>query len=235
MTDVERVLDSASLTGDSLRRVTVAGANVMLGRLPDGRVVAFSANCPHQRTDFGRATFVEGVVQCTLHSYCYDTETGENVYPAGEVDPSELWRSKPGYLPVYRAEERDGWIWVEPEPLPPPASYDPDLERSPAPAAPANPVPAGGVHPTKTLKVAPGTTFGLRLATNPRPGFAWRVETAGPLLAVVEERFQGGEKPAHVVRIAARGQGRSTVTCKYARPWDTKPAEVRTYEIRIEF
>lgn len=233
---MERVIDSASLTGDSLRRVTVAGASVMLGRLADGSVVAFSSSCPHQRTDFGRATFVEGVVQCTLHGYCYDTETGENVYPAGEVDASELWRSKPGYLPVYPVEERDdGWIWVGAEPLPPPASYDPDLERPPAPAAPANPVPAGGVHPTKTLKVAPGTTFGLRLPTTPRPGFAWRVETAGPLLAVVEERFQSGDKPAHVVRIAARGEGRSTVTCKYARPWDTKPAEVRVYEIRIEF
>jgi hypothetical protein len=61
------------------------------------------------------------------------------------------------------------------------------------------------------------------------------VETAGPLLAVVEERFQSGDKPAHVVRIAARGEGRSTVTCKYARPWDIKPAEVRVYEVRIEF
>ena len=114
--DVERVLDSASLAGDSLRRVSVAGTSVMLGRLADGTVVAFSSNCPHQRTDLGRATFVEGVVQCTLHGYCYDTETGENVYPAGEVDPAELWRSKPGYLPVYPVEERDGWIWVGAEP-----------------------------------------------------------------------------------------------------------------------
>ena len=109
---MERVLDSASFTGDSLRRVSVTGASVMLGRLPDGRVVAFSSNCPHQRTDLGRATFLEGVVQCTLHGYCNDTETGENVFPAAEVDPSELWRSKPGYLPVYPVEERDdGWIW----------------------------------------------------------------------------------------------------------------------------
>ncbi len=91
------------------------------------------------------------------------------------------------------------------------------------------------MHPTKTLKVAPGTTFGLRLPTTPRPGFTWRVETAGPLLAVVEERFQGGDKPAHVVRIAARGEGRSTLTCKYARPWDTKPAETRIYEVLIQF
>ena len=43
------------------------------------------------------------------------------------------------------------------------------------------------------------------------------------------------DKPAHVVRIAARGEGRSTVTCKFARPWDTKPTETRIYEVRIEF
>jgi hypothetical protein len=25
------------------------------------------------------------------------------------------------------------------------------------------------------------------------------------------------------------------VTCKYARPWDTKPSETRIYEVLIEF
>lgn len=231
-----RALPSAELAGGVTRRVTVEATEVMLGRLEDGRVVAFAADCPHQRTDLGRAAFVEGVVQCPLHGYCYDAVTGENVYPAGEVEPSELWRVRPGYLGVHPVEERgDGWIWVGPAPAPPPASYDPELERPPAQAAPANPLPPGGVHPTKILKVAPGTTFGLRLPTTPRAGFAWRVETAGPFLAVVEERFESGPKPAHVVRIAARGEGRTTVTCSYARPWDTRAAEVRTYEVRVEF
>jgi nitrite reductase/ring-hydroxylating ferredoxin subunit/predicted secreted protein len=232
---VERILPSADLVGEAPQRATVAGTDVFLSRLPDGRPVAFAANCPHQRTDLGRATVEEGVVQCTLHGYCYDTETGENLYPAGEVEPPELWKLRPGYLPTYPVEERDGWIWVDPDPNPPPPAYDPDLERPPPAPAPPAPGPPGGVHPTKTLKVAPGTTFGLRLPTTPRPGFAWRVETGGPLLAVVEERYEGGERPVHFVRLAARGEGRSTLRCLYARPWDTKPTEVRTYEVRIEF
>jgi nitrite reductase/ring-hydroxylating ferredoxin subunit/predicted secreted protein len=233
---LRQILPSGDLPAEKLHKVTVGGAPLMLARLPDGRVVAFSSNCPHQNTDLGRAEFVEGVVQCPLHGYCYDVETGENVYPAGEVEPDELWRLKPGYLSVHPVEERDGWIWVGPEPLPAPASYDPDLERPPAPAGPPPaPLPPGGIHPTKTLKVAPGTTIGLRLPTTPRPGFAWRVEAGGPYLSVVEERFESGEKPVHFIRIAARGEGRSTVTCIYARPWDTKPAETRTYEVIVGF
>ena len=232
---MERTLPSADLVADMKHRVTVAGTEIFLGRLPDGRPVAFATSCPHQRTDLVRAAFVEGVVECTLHGYCYDTETGENLYPAGEVDPGELWKLRPGYLPTYPVEDRDGWIWVDPEPNPPPAAYDPDVERPPPAPAPPPPGPPGGVHPTKTLKVAPGTTFALRLPTTPRPGFAWRVEVGGPFLAVVEERFEGGQRPVHFVRIAARGEGRSTVKCVYARPWDTKPVETRTYEVRIEF
>jgi nitrite reductase/ring-hydroxylating ferredoxin subunit/predicted secreted protein len=233
---LRQILPSAELPAGKLHKVTVAGHGLMLGRLPGGEVVAFSSNCPHQDTDLGRATFVDGVVQCPLHGYCYDAVTGENVYPAGEADPSELWRLRPGYLAVHAVEERDGWIWVATEPLPAPDSYDADLELPPVPAGPPPaPLPPGGVYPPKTLKVAPGTTFGLRLPTTPRPGFTWRVEAPGPYLSVVEERFQGGERPVHLVRIAARGEGQATVTCRYARPWDTKPAETRTYEVRIGF
>ena len=233
---LRQILPSGELPADTLHKVTVAGAALMLARLPDGRAVAFSANCPHQNTELGRAEFVEGVVQCPLHGYCYDAETGENIYPAGEVEPEELWRLKPGYLPVHPVEERDGWIWVGPEPLPPPEAFDPDLERPPAPAGPPPPaLPPGGIWPTKTLKVAPGATFGLRLPTTPRPSFSWRVQVDGPYLTVVEERFQGGERPVHLVRFAARGEGRASVTCIYARPWDVKPAETRTYEVIVGF
>jgi predicted secreted protein len=61
------------------------------------------------------------------------------------------------------------------------------------------------------------------------------VETEGPLLAVVEERFEPGDPPRHLVRIAARGEGETTLRCLYARPWDKDPAEVRTYVVRVEF
>lgn len=243
-----KVLPSAELIEETpgeprLRRVTVAGTDVLLGRLSGGQVVAFSSTCPHQQTDLAGATFFDGRIRCPLHVYLYDPQTGENVIPATTADPLNLWKLKPGYLPVYEVEERDGWIWVGPDPKPPPPSYDPERERPPAPgtrpaaAAAAPAAPAADTqteHPTKTVRVAPGTTFALRLPTTPRPGFTWRVEADGPLLNVVEERFEPGEPARHLVRLATRGVGEATVRCLYARPWDTKPAEIRTYEVRIE-
>ena len=246
-TPLLKVLPSAELIEETpgephLRRVTVAGTDVLLGRLTGGQVVAFSSTCPHQNTDLQGATFFDGRIRCPLHVYLYDPQTGENIIPATTAHPLNLWKLKPGYLPVYDVEERDGWIWIGAAPKPPPTTYDPERESPPAPgthrAAPVAP-PVAAVdtqteHPTKTLRVAPGSTFALRLPTTPRPGFTWRVEADGPLLHVVEERFEPGEPARHLVRLAARGVGEATVRCLYARPWDAKPAEIRTYEVRIE-
>jgi nitrite reductase/ring-hydroxylating ferredoxin subunit/predicted secreted protein len=243
-----RVLPSAELEAETpgeprLKMVTVGGTDVILGRLSSGPVVAFSAHCPHQDTHLEGATFFDGRIRCPLHVYLYDPLTGENIIPARDANPANLWKLKPGYLPVYEVEERDGWIWVGSEPKPPPAAYDPALEQPPtegrrahvATPATATAADAGPVeHGSKTLRVAPGTTFELHLPTTPRPGFIWRVDTGGPLLAVVEERFEPGDPPRHLVRVAARGEGETTLRCLYARPWDTEPAEVRTYVVRVE-
>ncbi len=245
-----RVLPSAELIEETpgeprLAMVTVDGTDVLLGRLTGGKVIAFAAHCPHQQTHLEGATFFDGRVRCPLHVYLYDPQTGENIVPARDAKPENLWKLKPGYLPVYPVEERDGWIWVGPRPKPPPPAYDPDLERPPppgsrrtgaaeplatAPAAPAGPTD----HPAESITVAPGGTFSLRLSTTPRPGFMWRVDTGGPLLAVVEERFEPGDPPHHHVRVTARGEGAATVRCLYARPWDTEPTEVRTYEVHVQ-
>ena len=216
-----RVLASGELVaGAAPRRATVAGADLLLVRLPDSRVVAFAATCPHQRTDLEGATFCDGRVRCPLHLYEYDLETGENVVTTRDLDPPELRKAAPGYLRVHAVEERDGWIWVGEEPKAPPASYEP-LAAS-APPAP----PAGDI-----LRVPPGATFELRLAATPRPGFVWRVETDGSLLAVVGQR---SERDGHVVRLAARSAGRTTVRCTYARPWDREPADVWSYDVVVD-
>ncbi|MDQ6727406.1 MAG: protease inhibitor I42 family protein [Actinomycetota bacterium] len=241
-----RALPSADLVAETpgepnIRRVTVEGVDVLLGRLTGGPVVAFAARCPHQQTNLEDATFFDGLVRCPLHVYLYDPQTGANVLPARDADPASLWKLKPGYLPIHPVEEREGWIWVGPDPRPAPRSFHPELERPPA-AAPEAAPDAGPVaaamgpvlHPSRTLRVAPGATFTLRLPTTPKAGFVWRVETGGPLLAVVEERFDFGDPPRHLIRVTARGEGESTLRCLYARPWDSQAAEVRTYVVRVE-
>lgn len=262
-----RALPSGELrageAGDTdLRRVEVDGEDVLLARLADGQVVAFAGFCPHQMTDLGDATIWDGKVRCPRHNYLYDPCDGANILPTRDAKPENLWKLLPGYLPCYRVEERDGWIWVDPEPLPAPESYDPALEEPPAVtsrtrSSPSGPAPTGSqtpsVSPTvptlvipptasvglvehahETLSLASSSTVELRLPTTPRPGFMWKVEASAPLLAVVEERFEPGDPPVHRVKLAAgAGTGEGTVRCSYARPWDREPAEVRTYVVTV--
>lgn len=243
-----RVLPSAELEAESpgearLRRAKVARTDVLLARLSTGPVVAFAATCPHQQTDLEGATFYDGLVRCPLHVYLYDPQTGENVVPSRDADPANLWKLKPGYLSVFPVEERDGWVWVGTAAKPPPASYDPARERPPAAglravnrahaAAPADPVDAPEAR-DEALRVQAGAVVDLRVPTVARPGFIWRLEGAGTLLAVVEERFEPADPPHHLFRLAARTPGEVTVRCIYARPWDATPAEVRTYRVTIE-
>lgn len=233
-----------------LHRARVGDSEVLLCRLADGQVVAFATRCPHQGTDLLEASFFDGQLRCPHHLYLYDPLTGENVIPARDARPENLWKLKPGYLPTYRVVERDGWIWVAERPCPAPPAYDPTRERRPAGARRATPgslgepppPPAAAAaatgpveHPSKTLRVRPGSTFELRLPMSPRPGHAWRVEVSPPLLSVVQERFDPtADPPRHRVSLSARTEGVATVRCAFARPWDTEPAEVRTYVVRIE-
>ncbi len=228
-----------------LRLVRVGEHEVMLVRLEDGTVAAVASHCPHQGTELSDASFFDGLLRCPRHLYLYDPRTGENVVPARDARPENLWKLAPGYLPTYRVEERDGWIWVAPRPSPPPPGYDPDRERrpppsgwrradAPPPAAEPPPAPSGPVeHPTKTVRVQPGATFELRLPIPARPGHVWRVEVTGPL-KVLSEQYDPGSPARHRIRLVARAEGVAGVRCAYARPWDSEPAEVRAYVVRVE-
>ncbi len=230
----------AGEAGDTeIRSVEVAGHPVLVARLGNGRAVAFGALCPHQLTDLTGATFWDGRLRCPRHNYLYDPHTGENVLPSRDCRPENLWKLAPGYLPVHRVEEADGWVWVAEDPEPAPASYDPELERprgaGEAPPAPLPPKVDDGpvVHPVKTLKVTMGGTFELRLPTTPRPGYVWRVEPPAEILAVVEERYEATDPPRHRVKLATRNVGEGVVTCTYRRPWDRDPTETREYRVLV--
>lgn len=248
--DLVRVLPSADCPVGTpqepeLRLVTVGTTEMILVRLSDGDVAAFTSRCPHQGTDLTDASFFDGRLRCPHHLYLYDPHTGENIVPARDARPEHLWKLKPGYLPTYRVEERDGWIWVAPNPCAPPAGYDPERERRPiggaeaGPAADPAPVTAGPVpdgpveHPVKTVRVPVGATFELRLPVPPTAGQVWRVEVTDGDLDVLEERFDPTDPPRHRVTLGAPTEGTATVRCALGRPWDAAPAEIRTYVVRI--
>ena len=227
-----------------LRLVRVGDQEVILVRLEDGTVAGVASHCPHQGTELTDASFFDGLLRCPRHLYLYDPRTGENVVPARDARPENLWKLAPGYLPTFRVEERDGWIWVATRPSPPPPGYDPERERRPptsgwrraeAPAAASEPPSATGPveHPTKTVRVRPGATFELRLPTAARPGHVWRVEVTNPV-RVLSQQYEPGSPSRHRIRLAAKAAGVATVRCSYARPWDTEPAEVRAYVVRVE-
>lgn len=226
--------------------VRVGSAEVLVARLPDGGVVAFSALCPHQATPLEGATFWEGRLRCARHLYLYDVHTGENVLPARDSSPEALRRLKPGYLPVHRAEERDGWIWVADAPEPAPAGFDPAAEQplpagtapaapAPTPAAPAPTAPAAAAVETpavETLHVRVGQEFELVLATTTRPAHMWRSAVPAGVV-VVSEGFAPDPPPRHIARLVAERPGDAEVTFTYATPWDPTPVETRTFVLRV--
>jgi nitrite reductase/ring-hydroxylating ferredoxin subunit/predicted secreted protein len=233
-----RAVRSADLHAGDIFPATAGRQLVLVARLNSGEPVAFSTHCPHQDTKLEDATVWDDKIRCPRHQYLYDARTGENIQPTARSAPENLWKLKPGYLPVYGVDEHDGWIWISPQPLPPPPSYDPALEVPPAgaerPAEPvAEPEQAAVPEMVKTVQVRAGATFELRLPTNPLPGHAWTVAVVGGLVEVVEEGLLPSDPPRWQVRITARGVGEDEVRCGFRAPWDVEPSELRRYVVRV--
>lgn len=212
-------------------------------RLETGAVAAFAAHCPHQGTPLDGATLFDDSLRCPRHVFLYDLKTGENLVPARVNKPETLCKLKPGYLPIYRAEERDGWIWVAEIPEPPPAAYDPLLEQGPpavaAPAAPGpapDPIAAPAASPETggMLYAKVGEELELVLATTVRPGHFWKIEVSDATVGVVGQAFAADDPPRNVVRLVARVSGDVTVTCAYGTPWGQAPAETQTFELHVD-
>lgn len=238
-----RVLPSADLpagegTATQIRRVRVGDSHVLVARLDDGRVVAFAPYCPHQATDLDDATVSSGTLRCPRHGYLYDLATGQNLHPARDTDPQDLWKVRPGHLPRFEVEERDGWLWVGDAALPPPEAYDPELERPRLPGAPGGPPPppapsstAADAQTMKFLSATAGSTFEIRLPTSPRPGHAWSIDVVGDAVAVRDQQFEPGEYPCHRLVVEAVGTGAATLRCAYSM--GGTETEVRTYIVRV--
>ncbi len=232
-----RALRSSEVTTGAIVRTAAGRRQVMVARLSSGAAVAFATRCPHQDTDLGGATVVDDRIRCPRHEYLYDPCTGENVFPAQASDPDQRWKTRPGYLPVYVVQERDGWIWVAHRPLPPPPTFDPSLEELPLGAEVLDETGADtgqevGADAASVLRVQVGTTFEIRLPTNPLPGHTWEIKT-GRRLAVVEQGLLPADPPRWQVRVAARKVGEDEIRCAFRHPWDVEPSERRRYVVRI--
>jgi nitrite reductase/ring-hydroxylating ferredoxin subunit len=230
--------------GSQIRDVRIGSETLLVGRLNDGKVVAFSDTCPHEQTDLRQATFVDGKVRCPRHNYIYDPFTGDNVIPARVARAENLWKLHPGFLPTHEVQEHDGWVWVSTEPNPAPAGWDPSGEEPPRsatrrtpftpPTAEEPPRPSPTVTgPAKRLRVTLGREFELRLPMSGPGARTWRIEVPEGLLAVVTQALEPTSPPRQRVRLAARSLGRGTLRCSFGRPWEAEPEEVRTYVVEV--
>jgi len=105
-----RVLAAADLKAGSLTKVAVEGKEVLLARLEDGTVAAACPVCPHRGEDLSGGLVYLGAIDCPWHHYLYDLRTGDNRYPRNVFPADKAVGLAP--LPLYRAKEEDGWIWV---------------------------------------------------------------------------------------------------------------------------
>ncbi|MDQ3977975.1 MAG: Rieske 2Fe-2S domain-containing protein [Actinomycetota bacterium] len=240
-----RAVESADVEGGAIVRAVVGDTEVLVARLSDGDPVAFATRCPHQDTPLSEGTIWDDQVRCRQHQYLYDPRTGENVFPARTARPQNLWKLAPRYLPTYPVEEREGWVWVSERPNPPPDAYDPASEERPAWTGPVAsqdeepPEQAPKPPPSiKTVRVAVGRGFELRLPTNPLPGFEWQTEVQFGRVEVVEAGLADDPKalleaPRWRVKLVARAEGTDEVRCSFRSPWDREPSEVRQYRVLI--
>ena len=105
-----RVLPSAGLGRRHLRKVSVAGRDVLLARLENGVLAAASVVCPHEGADLSEGTLYMGAIDCPRHHYLYDLRTGRNRYPRNVFPAGRAAALSP--LACFPVREKDGWIWV---------------------------------------------------------------------------------------------------------------------------
>jgi nitrite reductase/ring-hydroxylating ferredoxin subunit len=90
----------------------LCGQRVVLFRGEDGRVRALDGYCPHMGTDLGIGTVVGDTLRCFFHHWRYDGEGRCVEVPCAPAPPPRA------RLQPYAAEERFGFIWVNPDPTP---------------------------------------------------------------------------------------------------------------------
>lgn len=217
----------------AIRKVNVAGQDILVTRLATGEAVAFAAHCPHQGTPLDRAVLIGDQLRCAQHNYVYDPVTGHNVRPSLNANSDALFRLKPGYLPTFTVQEKEGWIWVSHRPNPRPSG------RPPRPAPPPSrhiPPPMQGKAPSKESlppeNLTLGTALDLEISTNPEPGHLWRLESDLGVVSLTGQIFDGD---ANVYRLTLVGEkrGAETVRLIFGKPWGDHHSKTLSLDITV--
>ncbi len=87
---------------NEMTAVKIAGQKVILTR-QGGKVVAFSALCPHAAADLSGGELHRGRITCPDHGYKFDVGNGRILYP-----PDENYRLK-----RYAVKEAEGQVRVQ--------------------------------------------------------------------------------------------------------------------------
>lgn len=217
-----------------IRKVNVAGHDLLLTRLNSGRAVAFATHCPHQGTPLDRAVLIGDQLRCAQHNYVYDPETGHNVRPSLQARSEALFRLKPGYLPTFAVREKEGWVWISDIPNPPPSGPPP---RPMPPPSRYLPVPSEAeTSPVQNVlepkEIQSGEIFELDLATKPQPGHLWRLESTSGIVALAAQVFDE-TLGVYRIRLVAQKAGTEKIKLVFGKPWGGQSSNAVTLEIRV--
>jgi len=93
--------------------------------------------------------------------------------------------------------------------------------------------------PARTIRVAPGAYFAVRLPGNPTTGYVWHAQVDDRFLESVAQTFEpDNEVPGaaghELCSYRALKRGRTEITFEYRRPWEDRVRDSRRFTVVIE-
>lgn len=93
---------AADLQPNQKTVIILQGDKIIL-TLWEGKIIAFSAECPHAGADLTKGEVYKGRVDCPEHNWRFDIQTGRVLYP-----PDEACRLK-----RFETKVENGLVWIK--------------------------------------------------------------------------------------------------------------------------
>jgi Rieske 2Fe-2S family protein len=93
---------TVEFTADTMRRVSVGAAQVIVARTGDGRLVAYHNSCPHRGSELCRKEIeaIGKLIRCPYHAFAFATDDGRLVSTAHAVPTADFDQTGHGLRPV---------------------------------------------------------------------------------------------------------------------------------------